>query len=324
MFYPTFLKEGATLGITALSAGVGKKLDDYLASINRLKKESYIIKESASVRVNNVRANSGEIRALEFNDLVVDSSVDMILCAVGGDFLVETLPYIHYENILENPKWIMGYSDPTSLLYSVTTLLDIATIYGLNGGSYDIDHHYVDINLEYLKGNLVCQESYDYYQSTQNFIDGNLIYDQKVEWISSQDICVSGRCIGGCIDALKDIFGTKYDGTKQFIDKYHEDGIIFYFDNFSMSAENFYRTLLQMKYAGYFEATKAVILGRVCFENSETGMTYEEALRMALGDIPYVYQADIGHVIPRMTLINGAMMNLKVKDGHGTISFDLR
>ena len=46
---------------------------------------------------------------------------------------------------------------------------------------------------------------------------------------------VTGRLIGGCIDVLKDIIGTKYDGTLDFIEKYKDDGIIWYFDNFALS-----------------------------------------------------------------------------------------
>ena len=129
---------------------------------------------------------------------------------------------------------------------------------------------------------------------------------------------------------LIDLDGTMYrgnsniDGTKEFIERYKEDGIIFYFDNFAMSAENFYRTLLQMKYAGYFKYTKAILIGRVCFESSETGMTYIDALENALDNIPYVFNADIGHVAPKMTMINGAMITLKTSDNTGTIEFDLK
>ena len=89
-----------------------------------------------------------------------------------------------------------------------------------------------------------------------------------------------------------------------------------------MSAENFYRTLLQMKYAGYFKYTKAIIVGRVCFESNETGMTYIEALDKL--NIPYVMNADIGHVAPKMTMINGALMTLKTKGTQGTIEFELK
>ena len=322
MFYPKFVKKGDTLGIVALSAGVGKKLDDFNKSIDRLHKEDFKTVETNSVRVNNVRANTGEKRAEEFNHLIKRDDIDMILCASGGDFQYETIPYIDYDAIVKNPKWLMGYSDPTNLLYTVTTNYDIATLYGANAGSYDIEHEFVDVNLEIIQGNIIPQDSYETYQATKDWLDGNNVYNEKVEWIASDDLNVTGRCIGGCIDVLKDLIGTPYDGTLKFIERYKEEGNIFYFDNFAMSAENFYRTLLQMKYAGYFKYTKAILVGRACFESNDTGMTYVEALQKL--NIPYVMNADIGHVAPKMTMINGAFMTLKTKDNKGTITFELK
>ena len=61
----------------------------------------------------------------------------MILCAKGGDLLFEILDKVDYQALKANPKWVQGYSDPTSLLYAITTKYDIATIYGLNGKGYD-------------------------------------------------------------------------------------------------------------------------------------------------------------------------------------------
>ena len=322
MIYPKFIKKGDTLGIVALSAGVGKKIPAFEKAMERLHQEGFKTVETNSVRVNNVRANTGEKRANEFNHLVKRDDIDMILCASGGDFQYETIPYIDYESIVKNPKWCMGYSDPTNLLYVLTTKYDISTLYGANAGSYDVEHEYVDTNLEFIQGNLKSQHSYEYYQATKDWLEDNLVYNEKVEWITSNDFDVSGRCIGGCIDVLKDLIGTVYDGTLDFVERYKEDGNIFYFDNFAMSAENFYRTLLQMKYAGYFKYTKAILVGRVCFESSETGMSYTEALDKV--GIPYVFNADIGHVAPKMTMINGAMITLKTGDNTGTIEFDLK
>ena len=167
------------------------------------------------------------------------------------------------------------------------------------------------------------QISYDKYQSTENFLKDNPVYDLDTSWKANQEIHVSGRCIGGCLEVIKDLMGTEYDGTKGFIERYEEDGFIWYFDNFAMNPDDMYRTLLQMKYAGYFENTKAVMVGRVCFAN-EGKMTYLEALEMALGDIPYIMDADIGHIIPRFTLINGAIMHLDTYQNKGKISFELK
>lgn len=321
MIYPNFLNKNDTIGITALSAGVGKKIDDYQKSLDILLKD-YRIKETDSVRNNALVSNTPSIRAKELDELVMDEKVKMIMCAAGGDGQIETLPYINYEHIKEHPKWLMGASDPTNLLFPVTTMLDISTLYGFNGGSY-YDEESEKANLEILKGNIVKQHSFIKYQTFIDEIKGNEIY-HDVYYLN--EIETKGRIIGGCIDCIAKIIGTKYDYVNNFIDKYQEDGIIWYFDNFALSAFDMYLTLLQFKNAGYFRNTKAILFGRVAFpntENSEYITDYSQAYKKALDDIPYINEMDIGHTRPTFTIINGAIANVKVKNGKGEISFEL-
>lgn len=331
MKYPKFLTDGSTIGVTAMSAGVGKKLEEYELSIENIKRNGFKIVESDSVRVNHYISNTGEVRANELDSLITNDDVDMIVCAAGGDFAFEMLPFVKDKNIVENPKWIMGASDPTSLLYYVTTKLDIATMYGHNAGSYDAKnlHESNKISLEYIKGNLTKQNSYPLYESNKGSrtIDGYNLDTLVVYENINGDMDVTGRLIGGCIDVLKDIIGTKYDGTLDFIEKYKDDGIIWYFDNFALSSDAFYNTLLQMKYAGWFKYTKGIVVGRVMYpEINFEDLSYQEALKKAFvdTDIPIVFNADIGHVVPKMTLINGAIAHIIVKDGKGSIEFQLK
>ena len=125
MFYPKFIKKNDCIGICAPSKGVGSKLKAFNTSIKRLN-ESFCVKETDSVRVNNVRSNTALIRGNEFNSLFMDDSVDMVMCASGGDFLFEVLPYIDWKLVCERPKWFMGYSDPTSILYTLTLTFAIS------------------------------------------------------------------------------------------------------------------------------------------------------------------------------------------------------
>lgn len=330
MKYPKMLSNGSTIGITAMSAGVGKKLEEYELSVEKLKENGFNILETESVRVNSFRANTGEARAKELDSLVVDSNVDMIMCAAGGDFALEMLPYVNSDNILKNPKWIMGASDPTSLLYYVTTKLDIATLYGHNGGSYDaknLDKSNL-ISLEYLKGNLVKQDSYSLYESDKKSrtMDGYKLDTPVIYENLFGDVDATGRIIGGCCDVLKDIIGTRYDGTEEFLKRYSDDGIIWYFDNFALDSASFYRTLIQFREAGWFKNTKAILVGRVMYPNEEFDMTYQEALKLVFSDmnIPVVFNMDIGHVVPKMTIINGAICHVISKDGKGSLEFELR
>ena len=86
-----------------------------------------------------------------------------------------------------------------------------------------------------------------------------------------------------------------------------------------MTTEDFYLTLLQFKNAGWFNYIKGVIVGRVLFPNNFTSMTYQTALKKVFGNIPMVFNADIGHIPPKMTLINGCIANICVTDKKGII-----
>ena len=147
MIYPEFLKEGDTIGVTALSAGVGRNLDDYKFSIKTIENLGFKVCETKSVRVNNKVSNTAEERAKELDRLVNDEDISMVLNACGGDFALEVMPHINEESIKNNIKWFCGASDPTSFLYYVTTKFDIATLYGYNAGSFDTDElHESQIN----------------------------------------------------------------------------------------------------------------------------------------------------------------------------------
>ena len=328
MKYPKFLKINDTIGICAPSAGVGKNIDDFIKSINNLKESGFNIIETESVRKNKEVSTTPKKRAEELHELLLNKDVDMIMCAAGGDFLYDMLPYIDYDLINQNEKWIMGASDPTTLLYTITTKLDIATIYGHNAGSFDAKklHKSQEYALDVLKGKINIQNSYKKYEKDRSTrINNNYSLTDNVEWITVNDekeIDISGRIIGGCIDCLRYLPGTKYDYTKDFIEKYKEDGIIWYFDIFSMTTEDFYLTLIQLKEAGWFKYIKGVIVGRVIYPNSYTSMTYERALKEVF-KVPVIYNADIGHVPPKMTIINGSYARIKYKDKMGSIEQSL-
>jgi muramoyltetrapeptide carboxypeptidase LdcA involved in peptidoglycan recycling len=328
MIYPEFLHKGSTIGISAPSAGVGRKLEDFDRSLSLLKKKGWQIKETASVRLNDVRGGDAKTRGEELTSLFKDNEVDFVMAAAGGDFLNEMLEYVNWNVLKKNPKWLMGASDPTGLLFPYTTLYDVATIYGANACSFDIEPlpKYLKNNLEIISGNLIIQKSFSRYMKTPGFLAEIIEFDTPVRWKSTQgDIHVNGRCIGGCIDVLKDMIGTVYDGTKTFKNRYAGDGLIWYFDNFSLSAESLYRTFLQMRYAGWIdpETTKAVLMGRTLIESSDTGMTYEEGIRRAFPDIPVIWEADVGHTVPHFFMVNGAMLDLGYENGKCRLKFRL-
>lgn len=324
MLYPRFLEKNDIIGITAPSQGVGDHLASFKKSIKTLEEYGYKIKETASVRNKGMVSTTGEKRSQELDEVITDKNVKMIICASGGDFLLDMLPTINWKNIKQNPKWIMGYSDPTALLYITTTKLDIATIYGCNAGSFDQTnlHECLKNNLKILSGNILTQKSFDLYQKGWLEESDGYNLTEPVYWEDlNGEVNIQGRIIGGCLDCLKDIIGTPYDYTKKFIEKYKDDGFIWYFDVCELSVEEFYRTLFQMKEAGWFEYIKGVVVGRVavprCFYKD---FSYQDSLKKIFPNIPLIFNADIGHVPPKMTIINGSIAKVTCKEGKGAIS----
>jgi len=326
VIYPKFLTRGDTVGITAPSAPIGaEKQEGFALSLSHLRKEGYDLHLTPSVYGEGVVSASGSVRAAELTALSEDPHTDMIFCAAGGDFLIDMLPHLDLSTFARNPKWIQGYSDPTGLLFPITTLADVATVYGCNAGGFDMEvlHPSLEDNLALLRGEIRTQHSFPLYEKSKG--DGAYNLTEPVEWKTPNGpVDVKGRLIGGCMECLADLIGTPYDGAPAFARRYAADGILWYFDIFALKAEDVFHTLWHMKQAGWFEGARGFLFGRVLFAGSFLEMTYEEAILRALGtEVPIVLDADVGHVSPRMTVINGAIGHLTARDGKGSLAMTL-
>ena len=336
MIYPEFLKEKDTIGVTAPSDGITdevklKRLDN---AIKNFDSRGFNIKETPNVRCSvKGRSSSSKERADELESLYKDDNVKTIFTSGGGDFLLEMLSELDFNTIKDNPKWLQGYSDPTGLLFTITTNLDIATVYSDNFKTFGMEpwHKSLENNLEILKGNIIEQTSFSKYEEDKKLITGLEPFNltKKVYWknLNNEDtLNIKGRIIGGCLDLITELFGTRFDNTKAFLEKYKDDGIIWYFDVCELSSESLIRTLWKLKDNGYFKYTKGILFSRVYACNSYYDISYEETIYESLKDlnIPIIINADIGHVSPRMTIINGAIATITSSKGKGKIKFTLK
>ena len=117
------------------------------------------------------------------------------------------------------------------------------------------------------------------------------------------------------------IQGTRYDATEQFIEKYKDDGIIWYLETFESTAENMMMCMWKLRETGWFKYVKGFLFGRPLFYRASMDTSYEEAVMYALGslNVPVVFDCDFGHLGPRFTLINGGMGTVAVEEGKGEL-----
>ena len=312
MIYPKKVNKNDTIEIISPSNGVkSEKIKKLEKALKKLNSYGYKVIEDKYVRnTENGVSSSAFNRSIELNNAIKNKEIKALIACSGGDFLVQIMDLIKFDQFKKNTKWVQGQSDITPLLIYITTKLDIATIYSFNAKSFGEDNLpelMIKNNIEFLNGKTPKQIEYGYK------IDSDKI-EQPWECIT-EDREFKGRIIGGCLDSLKDIIGTKYDCVKKFIKKYKEDGIIWYFDVAEMTNEDILRTMWQFKNAGWFIGCKGILFGRIENEINYTGITLKDAINYSLFDlnIPIFINTDIGHTEPVHTLINGSIVKV-IKD----------
>lgn len=132
--------------------------------------------------------------------------------------------------------------------------------------------------------------------------------------------------IGGCLDCIMALVGTRFDHVTHFIETYKEEGILWFFDCCELTSEALIRSIWRLEEADWFSYTKGFIFGRSATNQSDYGTTFKEALQTALQKfaVPVIMDADIGHKRPQMTIINGAYAKIHSGCGKGSISFILQ
>ena len=100
--------------------------------------------------------------------------------------------------------------------------------------------------------------------------------------------------------------------------------MILYLENAACSPTNVCRMLWNMRLAGWFDGLAGILLGRSAGPDSEA-FSYADALHDVFDDrpAPIIYDADIGHRSPQMTVVNGALATVESSGGQGSITLAL-
>ena len=138
---------------------------------------------------------------------------------------------------------------------------------------------------------------------------------------------MEGRLIGGCMDCLVNLTGTKFDKVKEFTDKYKEDGFIWFLEACDLNVFGIRRAMWQMEQAGWFRYVKGFLFGRpLCHGQEMMGLDqYEAVLSTARRHkVPVMMDVDLGHLPPMMPLVTGSMAKVTAKEGKLEVRMEYR
>ena len=212
--YPREIKYGDVIGVTAPSSGVPKELHSIVTgAIKQFEKRGYHIQVGKTVWTNEKATSAdGECSCERIKSNASRRKISAIIPPWGGEILMEIFPLIEWDAI--QPKWILGYSDTSTLLFTLTLMTGIATAHGTNLVDLRSDQwdnttiKFLDV-LTATEGAVIEQSSSEKYQSDWNHDKAPNPYvfelNTLTSWktLSAAPVKMDGRLLGGCIDTIQ-------------------------------------------------------------------------------------------------------------------------
>ncbi len=322
---PNYLTKNISINLIAPSFGcTTEPYKTRLAeAINKFKKLGFKIKEGANIykALGVCSSNTPELRAKEFMDAYKDPETNLILSVGGGELMNEILPYIDFEEIKKlPPKWFMGFSDNTNLTFTLTTLADVVTIYGPNAPSfYPKRLQYEALNSLRMLAGKKSFKGYKRFELESTKDENNPLAKLK---LNKKKIITpinykepfEGILLGGCLDCLINLCGTKYDKVKDYV---KDKEIVWFLEACDLNPLGIRRALFELKEAGWFETAKGFIIGRAYnYKDNVFGVNRINAVTDILKELelPILIDADLGHLPPTIPMMTGAKAKISFSE----------
>lgn len=338
MRIPEFLKDGGTIGFAAPSFGCN--IEPYKSGFINAQKKFTEMGYKLEIGENCYKgcgvgiSNTPEKCGKELNSFMEGKS-DVVISCGGGELMCEVLDYVNFKNISERkPIWYMGFSDNTNMTFLLPTLCDTAAIYGPCAPAFGMRkwHKSIQDAFDIITNKTSEIHGYDMWEKESLKTEKkplepyNVTEKKEIKYYNCDNIKdgITGRLIGGCLDCLSILVGTKYDKVAEFNERYKEDGIIWFMESCDLNVMGIRRALWQLKHAGWFKYVKCFLIGRpLCFGEELFGLDQYEAVMAALGEynVPVIMDLDIGHLPPMMPLITGAMANFRAEGNKSFIRY---
>jgi muramoyltetrapeptide carboxypeptidase len=333
--YPPPLTRGDSIGVTAPSSGVGEAMRArFDVCVEHAQSHGYKVKLGECLFSEAIVSASAEARTRDLHALWAAKEVRAIIPPWGGELLINMLDQVDFDTLAHEPKWLVGWSDITTLLLPLTTRTGIASMHGINFMGLPSIAPGARITswrsaLGLSRGDRFTQHALTHFSKQllpfhTEPTQCTMALDTPTRWrVLGQEraVRVRGRLIGGCLDTIAHLAGTRFGDVPEFARTYALEGTLVYLENCDFTTSAMTRALYQLRYAGWFDDANAIVLGRSTGKESE-GLSNADAIADALGSlaIPVLYDFDIGHAEPQMVLINGAMAEISYAEGRGTLA----
>ncbi len=351
---PEYIKKGAVIGVTAPSFSPAIEPYSLLYPMARrnIENRGYSIVEGETVHRNDGLGISTdpEFAGKELVEFYKRDDIDAIISAGGGELMNETITHVDFEELKNcRPKWFMGYSDNTNFVFPLVTITGVQSIYGpcmcefapvweesqkdsfalLEGTKSSFKGYKRFVNPEkeekwtgetiYTDEMLRAPYALNDDRVLVNFLPENGVLRRA----ENETVTMEGIFLGGCLDVLANMVGTRFDRVKEF--KKENPDLIWVLEACDLTPMSIRRSLWNMREAGWLEGAKGFLIGRpeTAWKQNMIGVDQYNAVTDVLKELgaPIIMDAEIGHIDPMMPVVMGAGVRVTADAGDLMIEY---
>jgi len=228
-------------------------------------------------------------------------SIKAIWAARGGYGAVRIIDDLDFTKFMENPKWVVGYSDIT-VLHNKIHNLGFQSIHGQMPLTLDLEDPVQKKSIVSLRKALFGKKL-SYKLDSSEF---NRLGESK------------GQVVGGNLSIVYSMLASNTDLDMS--------GKILFIEDVGEALYHIDRMMISLKRAGYFENCNGLIVGDFRLKKNEGnsfGKTLEDIVLEAVEgtDFPVIFNFPAGHVDDNRAIIMGDYVTLKVTNKKARIGF---
>jgi muramoyltetrapeptide carboxypeptidase len=286
---PPYIRPGDTLAIVSPAKAIEPHYIDFAKSFWEAK--GYRVKiGSHALGRNNYFSGTDAERLADFQEALDDPKVKAILCARGGYGCVRLVDRINWSGMLDQPKWVVGFSDVT-VFHQYLNRLGVASL-----------HATMPLNYE--------ENTPEALTTLLTQLDGSW---KALAWENDEptSFSVTGELVGGNLAVLTGLIGTDampdYSGKILFLE---DIGEYFY------TAD---RMLYTLSKSGVLDNVSGLIVGD--FSNMKDteypfGCDLKQLFKehMKYRTTPLVFGLPLGHCSDNRAIVSGMSVHFSCSD----------
>lgn len=298
--YPPFLMPGDKVAVVSPASIINP---DYVkGAVDMLERWSLgVAVEPHCLGCAGAYSGSVDERLDDFRKALYDPQVKAILCSRGGYGAVHLLDGLA-DDIVRNPKWIIGFSD-ISALHALCVNRGLMSLHA-SMCKHLTEEPIGDRCTQYLR----------------QILFGDIPQYREAPHPMNRCGEAQGMLVGGNMAVLCGLIGTPYDIFRP--------GSVLFIEDIGEAPYKIERMLYQLKLAGRLASLSGLIVGRFTeyTENEGLGGTLYELIWHMVEeyDYPVCFDFPVGHVADNLPLIEGSEVNFSVSKQSVDLSFCIK